>query len=269
MGQLRRKVFNYTIVALDKEGTAPDFHLRSFAALRIRDGKEVAFHYCREFPVNERKAATCAITHLRKFIGDDLVLIGVVSDMIPTMEKLYQDYCHAFFTNVSIDLFPVVEEVDELVKNPTAFNQKVLSAKEEKDTLKKARSMYEIYEEASNLLYSYQEGYPYWVCSLPYEEERYLAKHLPAKKKYFKKALLAWCVGCHYFYFGKKWTNLLYLLTLGGCLVWMLIDLYRLPGMVDDANEKLALDTYKKAPKISRLDTMKWNVPDVETEKEP
>lgn len=269
MGQLRRKVFNYTIVALAKEGAAPNFHLRSFAALRIRDGKETAFHYCRQFPKDDRKAAACAITHLRRFIGDDLVLIGVVSDMIPTMEKLYQDYCHAFFTNVSVDLFPVVEEVDELVQDPTAFSQKVLSARQETDTLKKARSMYDIYEEASSLLYGYQEGYPYWVCSLPYEEERYLAKHLPARKKYFKKALLSWFFACHYFYFGRKWTNLLYLLAAGGCFVWTLIDLYRLPVMVDNANEQIALETYKNAPKITRPDSMKWNVPDVAIEKEP
>lgn len=264
MGQLRRKVFNYTIVALDKEGVAPDIHLYSFAALRVREGKEVAFYHCGQFLEKDRKGRLQAITELREFIGDDLVLIGVVSDMIPTMEKLYQDFCHAFFTNVSLDLFPVVEEVDELVRNPQVFKQKVLMARNEKDTLKKARSMYEIYEEAATLLYSYQEGYPYWVCSLPYEEERYLAKHLPERKKCFKKAMLAWIVGCHYFFFGKAWTNVFYLLTLGGCLVWMLIDLYRLPVMVDDANEEIAIDTYKKAPKISRLDSMKWNVPDVE-----
>ncbi len=263
MGQLRRKVFNYTIVAVDKEGSASELCVHSLAALRVRDGQQVGFYHCRQFPSDDRKARKKIIEELREFIGEDLVLIGVVSDMIPTMEKLYQDNCHAFFTNVSLDLFPLIEEVDELVKDPQAFNQKVLASQAETNTLKKARTMYDIYEEASDLLYSYQEGYPYWVCSLPYEEERYLAKHLPGKKKYIRKAMLAWLVGFHYCYLQKPWTNLFYLLTLGGCLVWMLIDLYRLPAMVDETNERIAIDTYKEAPKINRLDSMKWNVPEV------
>lgn len=33
MGQLRRKVHNYTILVLIKEGSMPDFHVKSLAAL--------------------------------------------------------------------------------------------------------------------------------------------------------------------------------------------------------------------------------------------
>lgn len=263
MGQLRRKVHNYTIVAVDKDGTIPDFHIYSFTALRVREGKEVGHYHCQSFPENDRKARQQIVKEFRAFIGDDLVLIGVVSDMIPIMEKLYLDNCEAYFTNVSLDLFPVVEEVDELVEDPEAFNQKVLSSKVEKDTLKKARLMFAIYEEAADWLFAYQEGYPYWVCSLPYEEERYMAKHLPERKRCLKTAIIYWIFGCHYFYLHKKWTNIVYWLTLGGFLVWMLIDLYRLPMMVDEANEDIATKTYKEAPKINRLDTMKWNVPEL------
>ena len=41
MGQLRRKVHNYTILVLIKEGSMPDFHVKSLAALRVREGEEV------------------------------------------------------------------------------------------------------------------------------------------------------------------------------------------------------------------------------------
>ena len=41
MGQLRRKVHNYTILVLIKEGSMPDFHVKSVAALRVREGEEV------------------------------------------------------------------------------------------------------------------------------------------------------------------------------------------------------------------------------------
>lgn len=263
MGQLRRRVYNYTIVAVDKDGTAPDFHIYSFAALRVREGKEVGFYHCRSFPMQDRAERRRIVTEFRDFIGDDLVLIGVVSDMIPIMEKLYLDHCETYFTNVSLDLFPVIEEVDELVSDPEGFQRKVLASQEEKNTLKKARSMHDIYEEAAELLFQYQEGYPYWVCSLPYEEERYMARRLPERKRTLKKALLFWAVGCHYFYLHRKWTNVAYLCTLGGLFVWMLIDLYRLPMMVDETNEEIAIDTYRDAPKINRLDSMKWNVPEV------
>ena len=262
MGQLRRKVYNYTIVALNKEGTAPDVHVCSFAALRIRDGKEVAFYHCPHLPVQDRKERGRLVGELRDFIGDDLVLTGVVNDMIPTMEKLYQENCGAFFTNVSLDLFPVEEEVDGLLPDASAFKQQVLQSHDDTDALHKARVMYDIYEEAATFLYGYQTGFPYWVCSLPYEEERYMAKQLPNKQKRFKKALLAWFVGCHYFYFGRKWMNVLYLFTFGGCLIWALIELYRLPVMVDDANEKIALDTYQRGPKIGQSDSMTWSVPE-------
>ena len=263
MGQLRRKVHNYTIVAVDKDGTAPDFHIYSFTALRVREGKVVGHYHCQQFPENDRKVRQHIVCEFRKFIGGDLVLIGVVSDMIPIMEKLYLDNCDVYFTNVSLDLFPVVEEVYELVQDPNGFNQKVLACKREKDTLKKAYLMFEIYEEAADLLFDYQEGYPYWVCSLPYEEERYMAKHLQERKRHLKKAVLYWMIGCHYFYLHKNWINVMYWLTLGGFFLWMLVDLYRLPMMVDEANEKIAIDTYREAPKIRRLDTMKWNVPEI------
>lgn len=263
MGQLRRKVHNYTIVAVDKDGTAPDFHIYSFTALRVREGKEVGYYHCQDFPENDRKACQHIVGEFRKFIGDDLVLIGVVSDMIPIMEKLYLDNCENYFTNVSLDLFPVVEEVYELVHDTAEFNQKVQASKLEKDTLKKARLMFAIYEEAADLLFDYQEGYPYWVCSLPYEEERYMARHLPERKRCLKKAILFWGFGCHYFYLHQNWLNVVYWLTFGGFLIWMLIDLYRLPMMVDEANAKIAIETYKEAPKINRIDSMKWDVPEL------
>ena len=39
---LRRRIYNYTVLTLDKEGSIPDFEIFSAAAIRVRDGKEVA-----------------------------------------------------------------------------------------------------------------------------------------------------------------------------------------------------------------------------------
>ena len=44
--------------------------------------------------------------------------------------------------------------------------------------------------------------------------------------------------------------NILYLLTLGGCFLWMFFDLYRMPLLVDEANERMAEKVYLGAPKF-------------------
>ena len=44
--------------------------------------------------------------------------------------------------------------------------------------------------------------------------------------------------GIHYAYLGKWGWQMLYFLTLGGCGIWMLIDLFRIPKMVAKHNKK-------------------------------
>ncbi len=38
-------------------------------------------------------------------------------------------------------------------------------------------------------------------------------------------------------------------MNLGVCFLWMLFDLYRLPGMVDESNAKIAEKVYKELKK--------------------
>jgi hypothetical protein len=49
-------------------------------------------------------------------------------------------------------------------------------------------------------------------------------------------------LGWHYLYLGKLWHQLLFLVSSGGLLVWLLVDLFRLPGMVANKNDELARD---------------------------
>ena len=47
------------------------------------------------------------------------------------------------------------------------------------------------------------------------------------------------CIGgLHRFYLGKVGTGLLQLITLGGFFVWQFIDLFLIPSMVDEVNNK-------------------------------
>jgi hypothetical protein len=56
------------------------------------------------------------------------------------------------------------------------------------------------------------------------------------KKKRF--GYLAWlCLGSHYLYLGRPFTQLLFWLTLGGLLLWWLADFFRLPAMIRQRNE--------------------------------
>jgi hypothetical protein len=50
---------------------------------------------------------------------------------------------------------------------------------------------------------------------------------------------LYWFFGAQYGYQGKWGTQLLYWFTLGGLGVWMLIDLFRIGGMIKRYNAKI------------------------------
>ncbi len=246
MGQLRRKVHNYTILVLIKEGSMPDFHVKSLAALRVREGEEVDSLYFRDCVQKERQAIVKDMKALHAFLADDLILTADISENMPALEKLYQEYCDAFFTNTTLDICPINEEVTPLMDDPASFKARVAVIQGETDALKRARSTHAIYEEAAEILYGYQKGWPYWICALSTEEERGMEKRLPAKKKKLWIATLCWFFGLHYFYLGNYARNLFYLMTVGGCFLWMLFDLYRLPGMVDESNAKIAEKVYKE-----------------------
>ena len=48
--------------------------------------------------------------------------------------------------------------------------------------------------------------------------------------------LLWFFLGAHYFYLNKPGKQILFYLTLGGFGIWMLIDLFRISGMVERYN---------------------------------
>lgn len=62
-----------------------------------------------------------------------------------------------------------------------------------------------------------------------------------------KSGLLAYVLwfffGFHYLYLGRIGIQLIYWLTIGGFGFWMLIDLFRMPVMVERKNEEVLLDT--------------------------
>lgn len=72
-----------------------------------------------------------------------------------------------------------------------------------------------------------------------------------ASKKDTAIAYLCWfLVGVHYFYLGKPIINILYWITGGGFLIWMLIDLFRIPGMVRGYNYKKLEEAIAEAKEL-------------------
>ena len=51
--------------------------------------------------------------------------------------------------------------------------------------------------------------------------------------------LMYWFLGCHYGYVGKWGVQLAYWFTLGGFGMWILIDLFRIGGIVKRYNNKI------------------------------
>ncbi|MDT8447132.1 MAG: TM2 domain-containing protein [bacterium] len=53
-------------------------------------------------------------------------------------------------------------------------------------------------------------------------------------------ALLPPPLSAHYLYLGRWWLQIPYSLTLGGCFLWWLVDLFRVSSMTYQANRQLA-----------------------------
>ena len=78
------------------------------------------------------------------------------------------------------------------------------------------------------------------------EQQRIFINEFERRKKSVGVSYLLWfLVGWHYAYL-KKWGWLiLYILTVGGLFVWAIIDLFRIPKMVEQYNNDLALEVLR------------------------
>lgn len=73
-----------------------------------------------------------------------------------------------------------------------------------------------------------------------------LAAQLEARRRKRRRAYPAWLLfGSHHLYLGRPVVQLLFWATLGGLLVWWIIDLFRLPGMVERQNRRVMRDLLK------------------------
>jgi hypothetical protein len=77
-------------------------------------------------------------------------------------------------------------------------------------------------------------------------EDRMVFEHAYAlRSKGVGATYLAWMVGSHYVYLGRRNVQFAYWFTAGGLLLWALADLFRIPGLVNEVNTTVSLNALK------------------------
>jgi len=80
----------------------------------------------------------------------------------------------------------------------------------------------------------------------PEQKEKFWAEYNNNSKKLLT-AYLLWLIGFHYLYFNKFGTQFLYIITLGGFLIWALFDLLFMPKIINKYNKKVAQEALRNA----------------------
>lgn len=78
------------------------------------------------------------------------------------------------------------------------------------------------------------------ITNLPHEDQvKFLAEY-HSKKKTVMLGYVCWFfLGVHYGYVGKWGMQIAYWLTLGGLGMWAIIDLFRIPGIINTYNREM------------------------------
>ena len=77
-------------------------------------------------------------------------------------------------------------------------------------------------------------------------EDRLVFEHAYAtQSKGLAMTYLSLLVGSHYAYLGRWNVQFAYWFTGGGLLLWMIVDVLRLPGMVNEFNKTVALEALR------------------------
>ena len=113
----------------------------------------------------------------------------------------------------------------------------------------KAELMSELYQLSASYLFDYEEPYPLWVKYLNKEEERYMAQKLVGNEKNIIMAYVLLLFGFHYAYLKRPWLTVLYIGTIGGCFLWFLLDIFRMPYLIDMYYSRIANSAYRNVSK--------------------
>jgi TM2 domain-containing membrane protein YozV len=82
------------------------------------------------------------------------------------------------------------------------------------------------------------------------QKEKFWAEYNNNSKKILT-AYLLWLIGFHHLYLNRFFTQFLYLMTLGGFLIWALFDLLFMPKIISEYNKNAAQEALRTAKLMS------------------
>lgn len=83
------------------------------------------------------------------------------------------------------------------------------------------------------------------LAKMPAHKQEEFVEEFKRKEKSLGIAYLFFIIYMHYGYLRKWEFQVVFLLTLGGFGIWVLIDLFRIPSLVKDYNKDVATDTMR------------------------
>lgn len=87
--------------------------------------------------------------------------------------------------------------------------------------------------------------------NLTNEQKKYVINNFANKEKNLFIGYLLWFFfGFHYFYVGKPFINLIYIITGGGFMIWAFIDLFRMKKIINKKNEEIIMKLIKESKEI-------------------
>jgi hypothetical protein len=90
------------------------------------------------------------------------------------------------------------------------------------------------------------------LAKLPAGKQEEFVEEFKRKKKSVGIAyLLIFLLGAHYAYLGSWGLQVLYWITIAGLGIWGLIDLFRLPSVVNTYNKDVAMDIMRNLKAVS------------------
>jgi hypothetical protein len=85
----------------------------------------------------------------------------------------------------------------------------------------------------------------------PQKQEEFLEEY-KRKRKSIGVAYLCWILfGLHYAYIKNWGMQVLFWLTLGGLWIWWIVDIFRIPGMINNYNKDMAIDIMRNLKAIT------------------
>lgn len=90
------------------------------------------------------------------------------------------------------------------------------------------------------------------LAGLPVDKQQAFMEEFERKSKSTAVAYICWLFGLHYAYLGKWGVLVLYWLTAGGLGIWVIVDAFRMPGMLNNYNKDAAVEVMSSLKMVSR-----------------